>query len=164
VTQDELLEALWPETYVNPEGIRKYILEIRKVLGDRSSQPAFIETFPKRGYQFVARNGHRRPPFASADPPPVSWWAQEGLARLNGYSNRIGGQRQVVFVTGEAGIGKTFRVTAATASPGAGLRSREAMHWFGGIETYYPMLEAILLLQAQQRFMIQTIAPERPPG
>src|SRR5260370_29211364 len=25
VTQDELLEALWPETYVNPEGIRKYI-------------------------------------------------------------------------------------------------------------------------------------------
>ena len=36
VTQDELLEALWPETYVNPEGIRKYILEIRKVLSDRS--------------------------------------------------------------------------------------------------------------------------------
>ena len=35
VTQDELLEALWPETYVNPEGIRKYILEIRKVLGDQ---------------------------------------------------------------------------------------------------------------------------------
>ena len=54
VTQDELLQALWPETYVNPEGIRKYILEIRKVLGDRSGEPAFIETFPKRGYQFVA--------------------------------------------------------------------------------------------------------------
>src|SRR5215831_18471111 len=54
VTQDELLEALWPETYVNPEGIRKYILEIRKALGDRSGRPVFIETFPKRGYQFVA--------------------------------------------------------------------------------------------------------------
>jgi DNA-binding winged helix-turn-helix (wHTH) protein len=54
VTQDELLQALWPETYVNPEGIRKYILEIRKALGDRSDQPAFIGTFPKRGYQFVA--------------------------------------------------------------------------------------------------------------
>src|SRR5215469_4006154 len=34
VTQDELLEALWPEAYVNPEGIRKYILEIRKALED----------------------------------------------------------------------------------------------------------------------------------
>src|SRR5215475_940344 len=52
VTPDELLEALWPGTYVNPEGIRKYILEIRKILGDRSSQSAFIKTFPKRGYQF----------------------------------------------------------------------------------------------------------------
>ena len=49
VTQDELLQALWPETYVNPEGIRKYILEIRKVLGDRSGEPAFIETFPEAG-------------------------------------------------------------------------------------------------------------------
>ena len=35
VTQEELLEALWPETYVNPEVIKKYILGIRKVLGDR---------------------------------------------------------------------------------------------------------------------------------
>src|SRR5947208_11304355 len=54
VTQDEILEALWPEIYVNPEGIRKYILEIRKVLGDSRSTPVFIETFPKRGYQFIA--------------------------------------------------------------------------------------------------------------
>src|SRR5204862_5054103 len=55
VTQDEILEALWPEIYVNPEGIRKYILEIRKVLGDRPKQPLFIETLPKRGYQFIAK-------------------------------------------------------------------------------------------------------------
>ena len=35
VTPDELLEALWPETHINPEGLRKYIQKIRKVLGDR---------------------------------------------------------------------------------------------------------------------------------
>src|SRR6476661_7726283 len=39
VTQDEILEALWPETYVNPENIKRHISEIRKVLGDRSKQP-----------------------------------------------------------------------------------------------------------------------------
>jgi TolB-like protein/DNA-binding winged helix-turn-helix (wHTH) protein/Flp pilus assembly protein TadD len=55
VTQDEILEALWPETYVNPEVLRKYILEIRKVLGDRVDKPEFIETVPKRGYQFIAQ-------------------------------------------------------------------------------------------------------------
>jgi TolB-like protein/DNA-binding winged helix-turn-helix (wHTH) protein/Flp pilus assembly protein TadD len=54
VTQDEILEALWPETYVNPEILRKYILEIRRALGDRAENPEFIETLPKRGYRFVA--------------------------------------------------------------------------------------------------------------
>ena len=54
VTQDELLEALWPETYVNPEILRKYILDIRKILGDRPEKPVFIETVTKRGYRFVA--------------------------------------------------------------------------------------------------------------
>src|SRR3979411_2543063 len=54
VTQDEILEALWAETYVNPELLRKYILEIRKALGDRPDKPEFIETLPKRGYRLVA--------------------------------------------------------------------------------------------------------------
>jgi DNA-binding winged helix-turn-helix (wHTH) protein len=54
VTQDEILEALWPETYVNPEVLRKYIQEIRNALGDRPGNPEFIETLPKRGYRFVA--------------------------------------------------------------------------------------------------------------
>jgi TolB-like protein/DNA-binding winged helix-turn-helix (wHTH) protein/Tfp pilus assembly protein PilF len=54
VTQDEILEALWSETYVNPEVLRKYILEIRRTLGDRPDNPEFVETVPKRGYRFVA--------------------------------------------------------------------------------------------------------------
>ena len=54
VTQDEILEVLWSETYVNPEVLRKYILEIRRTLGDRPDNPEFIETVPKRGYRFVA--------------------------------------------------------------------------------------------------------------
>jgi TolB-like protein/DNA-binding winged helix-turn-helix (wHTH) protein/Tfp pilus assembly protein PilF len=54
VTQDELLEALWTETYVNPEILRKYILEIRRVLGDEPRKPQYIETITKRGYRFVA--------------------------------------------------------------------------------------------------------------
>jgi len=69
VTQDQILDALWSETYVNPEVLRKYILEIRKTLGDRPENPEFIETVPKRGYRFVASvandNGNE-PPVLSA--------------------------------------------------------------------------------------------------
>src|SRR5580700_7224545 len=54
VTQDELLEALWPDTFVNPEVLRKYILDVRRILGDRPDRPEFIETLPKRGYRFIA--------------------------------------------------------------------------------------------------------------
>ena len=54
VTPDEILERLWPETYVNPEVLRKYILHIRKILGDRPDKPEYIETVTKRGYRFIA--------------------------------------------------------------------------------------------------------------
>src|SRR5271166_7048029 len=61
ITHDELLEALWPETYVQPQVLRTYVLDLRKVLGDDAGKPRFIQTLPKRGYRFVAqvteRNG-----------------------------------------------------------------------------------------------------------
>ncbi len=72
VTQDEILEALWPETYVNPEVLRKNIQEIRKALGDRSDNPEFVETLPKRGYRFVAsvtdKSGVEPPELATSLP------------------------------------------------------------------------------------------------
>jgi len=54
VTPNEVLEAIWTDAYVNPEVLRKYILEIRKVLGDKPDDPQFVQTVPKRGYRFVA--------------------------------------------------------------------------------------------------------------
>ena len=54
ITHDELLDALWPATYVQPQVLRTYMLELRKVLGDDASSPRFIQTIPKRGYRFVA--------------------------------------------------------------------------------------------------------------
>jgi DNA-binding winged helix-turn-helix (wHTH) protein/tetratricopeptide (TPR) repeat protein len=54
VNQDELLAAIWPDTHVQPEILRRYILEIRRVLGDQAGAPQFIETVTKRGYRFIA--------------------------------------------------------------------------------------------------------------
>src|SRR6266550_4444500 len=54
VTQRELLEALWPDTFVQPEVIKSHILDIRTALGDRPKNPQFIETLPRRGYRFIA--------------------------------------------------------------------------------------------------------------
>ena len=172
VTQDELLEALWPDTYVNPEGIRKYILEIRKVLGDRSDQPAFIETFPKRGYQFVAAITDERtapPAVAALGAARDMVGRQEGLGQLDGYLQAaLGGQRQLVFVTGEAGIGKTTLVDAfqqeAARRPGLRIARGQCLEGFGGIEAYYPMLEAIgsLIRSEENGSLIQALAQRAP--
>ena len=79
VTPDAILEALWSETYVNPEVLRKYILEIRKTLGDRPNNPEFIETVPKRGYRFVAPVLEERAaePPVPATPPAIEEPATE---------------------------------------------------------------------------------------
>jgi len=56
VTRDELRAAIWGnETFVDFErGLNFCISQIRSSLGDDSAQPIYIQTFPKRGYQFVA--------------------------------------------------------------------------------------------------------------
>lgn len=46
ITHDELLEALWPETYVQPQVLRTYMLDLRKILEDDAGQPRFIQTVP----------------------------------------------------------------------------------------------------------------------
>src|SRR5262245_27147670 len=114
VTHEEMLEALWPETYVNQEVVKKYIQGIRKVLGDRHDQPTFIETLPRRGYQFVAQVIEE----SSAGPSALRMDGENKIvgrgAALAGLASALDralrGQRQVIFVTGEAGIGKTTLV------------------------------------------------------
>jgi DNA-binding winged helix-turn-helix (wHTH) protein/TolB-like protein len=56
VTREELRTAIWGnETFVDFErGLNFCISQIRSALGDDSSQPIYIQTLPKRGYQFVA--------------------------------------------------------------------------------------------------------------
>src|SRR3569833_836078 len=54
ITQDELLDALWPETYVQPQVLRPYVLELGKILIDDVNEPRFILTVPMRVYSFFA--------------------------------------------------------------------------------------------------------------
>jgi protein kinase/serine/threonine-protein kinase len=54
VSKEELLEAVWPETYVTDDAVWRCITELRQALGDRTRDPRFIETLPRRGYRLVA--------------------------------------------------------------------------------------------------------------
>jgi DNA-binding winged helix-turn-helix (wHTH) protein/tetratricopeptide (TPR) repeat protein len=171
VTQDEILDALWPETYVNPENIRKYVLEIRKALGDRRNPSLFIETLPKRGYRFAARVTDDRalPPDTATEAAGNMVGRDAALARLNGYFEKaLSATRQVIFITGEAGIGKTTLVDVfhqqAARYPNFRLARGQCIEGFGGKEAYYPMLEALgsLLQSAGNGDLVQTLAKHAP--
>src|ERR1051325_768313 len=54
VEKEQLLKEVWPDTYVEEGSLSRNIHELRKALGDDSSQPSYIETVPKRGYRFLA--------------------------------------------------------------------------------------------------------------
>src|SRR4026208_1994994 len=54
VRREELIEHLWPGTFVEDNRLSDNISILRKFLGDTSKNSKFIETVPKYGYRFVA--------------------------------------------------------------------------------------------------------------
>jgi serine/threonine-protein kinase len=54
VTHDELLSALWPDSFVQPEVLKTHVADIRQALGDDAKTPKFIATHARRGYRFIA--------------------------------------------------------------------------------------------------------------
>jgi TolB-like protein/DNA-binding winged helix-turn-helix (wHTH) protein/Tfp pilus assembly protein PilF len=53
-TKEELLERVWPGTFVEESTLTRSISVLRKALGDTPEGHSYILTVPKRGYQFVA--------------------------------------------------------------------------------------------------------------
>jgi Tol biopolymer transport system component/DNA-binding winged helix-turn-helix (wHTH) protein len=54
VEKEELLTAVWPETFVTPNALTRVIAQLRKALGDDVKEARYIETVPTRGYRFIA--------------------------------------------------------------------------------------------------------------
>lgn len=151
VSHNELLTAVWGDVHVQPEVLKSHILAIRNALGDKRSTPRFIETLRGRGYRFIgASNG-----FSSAHEVPelvleaaLLAGRTEPLEMLKMSLRRaVAGDRQVVFVSGEPGIGKTTLVQALIAEArkisGLVVAQGQCIEGFGGIEPYYPVLEAL---------------------
>jgi DNA-binding winged helix-turn-helix (wHTH) protein len=157
VTHSELLEALWPATYIEPGVLRKYILEIRRVLGDRLDTPVFIETLPKRGYQFVASVIDESAGMLSAAGTKRIVGREPALVELGGYLGKARrNERQVVFITGEAGIGKTaladeFQRRARVDAPDVRIARGQCVEGYGGTEAYYAVLEALAVVSRIRR-------------
>ncbi len=54
VSKQELVEALWKDTFVTDDALVQAITAVRKALGDDAEHPRYIRTKPRLGYQFIA--------------------------------------------------------------------------------------------------------------
>jgi DNA-binding winged helix-turn-helix (wHTH) protein/predicted ATPase len=159
VTKEELLDACWPETAVSDGVLKVHIAELRKALGETGRTPRFIATVHRRGYRFVAPVtaaglSESTPPAPSlpalslSPSPPLLIGREAVLQRLYAaWAQACQGQRQVIWVTGEAGIGKTAVVEAfaaeVAADPTVWLAHGQCVEHYGTGEAYLPILEAL---------------------
>lgn len=162
VTKSALLDAVWAEVTVGDLLPANSVKELRRALGDDARSPRFIETVHRRGYRFIATvttttapEQRREPsdePYASK---PIMVGRETELAQLRRwYSASLRHRRQVVFVAGEPGIGKTTFVNAfldSVACEGAARIGRgQCIEQYGASEPYMPVLEALSRLGHEQ--------------
>jgi DNA-binding winged helix-turn-helix (wHTH) protein len=151
VTHEELLDALWPDVHVQPEVIKSHILAIRTALGDTPQASRFIETVRRRGYRFIAGLSDSR---ATAVVPgkqgPIARYVgrSKPLRQLqDAFTSASQGAPQLVFIVGEPGIGKTALLDEFSGAVDGVLWSTgRCIEGYGGVEPFYPVLEALTRL------------------
>ena len=163
VTKDALHREIWADTTVSDDALTKSIAELRRALGDTRRTPRFIETVHGRGFRFVAEvqdvaaeTGGRA---TDQSPPAMAARAGDPAYRFVGRQNEMHrlhdclrkakqGERQLAFITGEAGIGKTtlaeeFLRSPVVSAPDVYILHGQCVQQHGQREPYMPVLEAL---------------------
>jgi DNA-binding winged helix-turn-helix (wHTH) protein/predicted ATPase len=165
VTKEQLLAAVWPGVVVTEGVISACLRDLRRALGDDPRNPRYIATAHRIGYRFMSAVTGVPNPAAKADlpatPPAVSFVGRQSeLAHLHAaYAKAARGLRQLAFVTGEAGIGKTELVDVFLAQIAARAGAQPVDHediparpraargqcveLYGAGEPFLPLLEAL---------------------
>ncbi|MGE0821176.1 MAG: AAA family ATPase [Candidatus Binatia bacterium] len=162
VSGEELLKVIWAGTYVSHTVIRVCVREIRQALGDEVAHPRYIETIGRQGYRFIGYRlekssvAREQSPVRSQQTLVSSLWPQADifvgrereLARLQEWAAQAQqGQRRLVLVNGEAGIGKSTFVShflshIRVQTP-LWVSLGQCVEMYGRGEAYLPLLDAL---------------------
>jgi TolB-like protein/DNA-binding winged helix-turn-helix (wHTH) protein/Flp pilus assembly protein TadD len=93
VEKEELMKALWPDSFVEEANLAQYVWTLRKTLGETEAGGQFIETVARKGFRFVApvvRNEQNE----ATNSPVTNRALQQGLAEHVDEANTDTGLRQ----------------------------------------------------------------------
>src|SRR5262245_60056805 len=166
VTKAEVQQHVWAGTHVTPNVLRVCVREIRVALGDSAVAPRYLVTVGHQGYRWLGSEEQEGLP-----PRPASCrvGGQGEVGMLEGWGQQAAhGTRQLVFVSGEAGVGKTTVVAMSLARLAAegevrAVRGQCVEHTWEG-EPYLPFLEALRQLgQGPARDQVRTVLRQYAP-
>ncbi|MFO1351162.1 MAG: AAA family ATPase [Gammaproteobacteria bacterium] len=161
VTKDDLLSAVWPRVVVGDAVLKVAVGEIRKALEDDPQTPRFVQTVHRRGYRFIGALPEIEavpapmPQLPLAEPrlgasafPGLIGRVREFTQLDEYWASALQGKRQIVFIGGEPGVGKTTLadawLNALVADTPKLLHAKGGcLEQYGGSEAYLAVLDAL---------------------
>lgn len=175
VTKNALLDSVWGHRFVSDSVLKTTVSALRAALGDDPKQPRYIETVSRRGYRFIGRVSAVAAPGESpsatissaADPAgsPLSMTGRsDAIERLRtAWQLARSGKRQIVWIVGEPGVGKTTLVEYFVAEVGEGYCAHgQCVEQSGTGEPYLPALEALSALSRRDPSFVALIRAVAP--
>lgn len=167
VTKVQVLDAVWPRQTVSDNALSFQVQALRKALGDDTRAPRYVLTAHRVGFRFgvpVTRPGAL--PDAAPDAEPQADVDVGGnddaddalvgrdaeLLQLNlAWERALTGRTDVMFVSGDAGVGKSatlraFQRRLRLQQPQAVQLSGHCLEGRGISEPYLPVIEALRTL------------------
>lgn len=155
VSKDALLDAVWGHRHINEAALKNIISQLRSALNDDAREARYIQTVSRKGYRFIAPlespdggvQSLPKPQPQPQDPGTTdpTWVGRDQV--LNQIMRALEGptseHRPLVFIAGEAGIGKSTLVERIMASTGFPVAYGQCIEHYGGAEPYMPVLEAL---------------------
>jgi DNA-binding winged helix-turn-helix (wHTH) protein/tetratricopeptide (TPR) repeat protein len=162
LSKETLIDTVWRRRYVSESVLKGCINTLRKALGDDPRLPRYIETVTKNGYRFVAEVRQAAPLQAEPDPELVRALLYQPRARAipvhrvgryrelsvleQHWLDALEGQRQLIFIGGEPGIGKSTLIDMFLerfSGHPAGVLATRCVEHYGQGEALMPLLEAL---------------------
>jgi len=162
MTKNALLDTVWGHRFVTESVLKSTISELRAALEDDPKQPRCIETVSRRGYRFIAAVNAPAVSHAAMASPMIG--RAQPLERLRAaWQLATGGRRQIVWIAGEAGVGKTTLIERFAAEVGDGRCAHgQCVEQYGAGEPYLPVLEALTALSKRDAALAELIRAVAP--
>ena len=175
VTKNALLDSVWGHRYVSDSVLKTAVNALRAAMHDDPKQPRYIETVSRHGYRFIgkvsagATPGESMPATMrsaaelSASPSPIIG-RSDAIERLRAaWRHACSGKRQIVWIAGEPGVGKTTLIEYFAAEVGENYCAHgQCVEQSGAGEPCLPVLEALSALSRRDPSFgaaIRAVAP-----